>query len=85
MAESRRDNAKKNSARAKRAVGVLTVPRTLKPKGTRLTTVNAPGQRKKTNTGRIHGLKVVNGPGSRRRTSGARPSIHAVNAPKGQW
>lgn len=77
--------------RAPRPAGILTSPRILHEKATRLQQVNAPNilsftkKRAAARAGHIHGLKAVNQPGSRRSTAGSAPSIHGINAPKHSW
>lgn len=69
------------AAKAKKVGGTLTTPTRRKIHATVLRTVNAPGSKRRNNTGRMAHLKTVNAPGSKRRSTGG-SSVHAINAPR---
>lgn len=78
--------------RRAKAAGVLTKPALLRrSRATRLMIVNAPNtifmRRRHTMraVGQIHGFKTVNAPSGGRRSAGSSPSLHSINAPRGQW
>lgn len=84
--------AKSSKSPRNKPRGTLVAPKIAHQRATLLRTVNAPRllsfshKLPKVRETLPHGMHDVNSPTDRRRTStGAKPSGHGINAPRGQW